>query len=61
MTRTRLDWRIEDGESFDDVRKRHVPSIERLVRHYGSPEQGMLRVPRGDAYWVMAPLVFGER
>jgi broad specificity phosphatase PhoE len=55
----RRDWdaRIEQGESFNDIRARFVPFIERLVSAYKDKRGGVVLVGHGGTYRCMMPLV----
>lgn len=55
----RGDWtaRMEGGESFDDMRRRFVPFVERLVEQYGDSPAGMGLIGHGGLYRCMLPLV----
>jgi probable phosphoglycerate mutase len=53
------DWdrRIEGGESFNDIRNRFVPFIERLISDYGASAANIVLVGHGGLYRCMLPLV----
>jgi probable phosphoglycerate mutase len=55
----RGDWkeRMEGGESFDDMRVRFVPFVERLVEQYGDSPTGFGLIGHGGLYRCMLPLV----
>jgi broad specificity phosphatase PhoE len=53
----RWEQRIEDGESFHDVRDRFVPFIEGLVAQYSDTDANLLCVAHGGVLWLMLPLV----
>ena len=56
----RWEQRIEDGESFYDVRDRFVPFIEELVAQYGDTDANLLCVAHGGVLWTMLPLVLSN-
>ena len=56
----RWEQRIEDGESFYDVRDRFVPFIEELVAQYGDTDANLLCVAHGGVLWLMLPLVLSN-
>ncbi len=49
--------RIEEGESFYDIRKRFEPFIESLVKQYGGTGEEVVCVSHGGVYWMMLPVV----
>jgi broad specificity phosphatase PhoE len=49
--------RIEDGESFIDIRDRFVPFIEQLVEAYRDTSTNIVLVGHGGLYHCMLPLV----
>ncbi len=53
------DWkaRMEGGESFDDMRVRFVPFVERLVQQHGDSSIGFGLIGHGGLYRCMLPLV----
>ena len=53
------DWeaRMEGGESFDDMRMRFVPFVERLVEQHGDSPTGFGLIGHGGLYRCMLPLV----
>jgi len=53
------DWerRIEGGESFNEIRDRFVPFIERLAADYGESLANIVLVGHGGLYRCMLPLV----
>jgi broad specificity phosphatase PhoE len=53
----RWEQRIEDGESFYDIRDRFAPFIEGLVVQYGATDANFLCVAHGGVLWLMLPLV----
>jgi broad specificity phosphatase PhoE len=55
----RRDWkaRLEGGESFDDMRVRFIPFVERLVQQYGDSPIGFGLIGHGGLYRCMLPLV----
>jgi probable phosphoglycerate mutase len=50
-------WRIEGGESFNDVRQRFMPLLDRLVKEYGKSPAHLLMVTHGGLIRSMLPLV----
>jgi broad specificity phosphatase PhoE len=57
LVHRRWDTRIEGGESFDDLRARFVPFVERLVDEYGQTGTEVVCVSHGGLYWMMLPIV----
>jgi probable phosphoglycerate mutase len=53
----RWEQRIEDGESFYDVRDRFVSFVDGLVAQYGNTDANLLCVAHGGLLWLMLPLV----
>lgn len=53
----RHNYRLEGGESFNDIRDRFVPFVEDLVKRYGDGDAEIVCVAHGGVYWVMLPLV----
>jgi 2,3-bisphosphoglycerate-dependent phosphoglycerate mutase len=55
----RRDWerRIEGGESFNEIRDRFVPFVERLIAEYGESPANIVLVGHGGLYRCMLPLV----
>lgn len=49
--------RLEGGESFDDMRVRFVPFVERLVEQYGDSPAAFALIGHGGLYRCMLPLV----
>jgi broad specificity phosphatase PhoE len=56
----RPDQRIEGGESFEDVRARFVPFVEKLVGRYRNTESEFVCMSHGGVYSAMLPLVLGN-
>ena len=56
----RWEQRIEDGESFYDVKDRFVPFIDGLIQQYQRTEANLLCVAHGGLYWMMLPLVLSN-
>jgi broad specificity phosphatase PhoE len=55
-----LDRRIEGGESFNDIRNRFVPFIERLIADDGESAANIVLVGHGGLYRCMLPLVLAN-
>ena len=53
----RWEWRIPGGESFNDLRDRFVPFVERLVAQHRDTDANLLCVSHGGLLWMMLPLV----
>ena len=53
----RWEQRIEDGESFYDIRDRFVPFVDGLVSQYGGTDAGIVCLSHGGVYVMMLPLV----
>jgi probable phosphoglycerate mutase len=49
--------RMDGGESFDDMRLRFVPFVERLVEQYGDSPTELGLIGHGGLYRCMLPLV----
>jgi broad specificity phosphatase PhoE len=49
--------RLEQGESFIDIRERFVPFIDALVQSHPEPEHSIILVGHGGLYRLMLPLV----
>ncbi len=60
LVRHEWDQRIEGGESFDDIRRRFVPFIERLAQEQRSAAGGIVLVGHGGTYRCMLPLVLSN-
>ena len=56
----RFDSSIEGGESYNDLRARFVPFIDRLVALYGSTEHNILLITHGSLLYLMLPLVLSN-
>ena len=54
------DEKIEDGESFYQVRDRFVPFVNGLVAKYGKSDANLLCVGHGGIYAMMLPLVLSN-
>lgn len=52
--------RIEEGESFLDIRDRFVPFIEQLIAAYGHLPENIVLVGHGGTYRCMLPLVLED-
>ena len=60
IIRQEWDRRIEQGESFNDIRSRFVPFIEGLVQEYASTPGAIILLGHGGTYWCMLPLVLSN-
>lgn len=61
LVRHEWDARIEQGESFLDIRQRFVPFIEQIVRGEGPlAKSSIVLVGHGGTYRCMLPLVLGN-
>ena len=49
------DYRISGGESFNDMRRRFVPFVERLVADHGSQQGSAVLVSHGSILHLMLP------
>ena len=56
----RWERRIEEGESFLDIRDRFVPFIEQLITEYGHLPETIVLVGHGGIYRCMLPLVLED-
>jgi probable phosphoglycerate mutase len=56
-TTGQYDSRIEGGESFNDLRARFVPFIDRLVAEHGGTDHHLLLITHGSLLYLMLPLV----
>jgi len=52
--------RIEEGESFLDIRDRFVPFVEQLTAAYGHLPENIVLVGHGGIYRCMLPLVLED-
>ena len=57
LQRGKWDARIEQGESFNDMRRRFIPFIETLVQTYASHPGTIILVGHGAVYYCMLPQV----
>jgi len=55
-----LDRRLEGGESYNDVRKRFVSFVGKLVRQYGKSEAEFLLVTHGAAMLIGLPAILSN-
>lgn len=61
LVRHEWDARIEQGESFLDIRQRFVPFIEQIIRGEGPlAKSSIVLVGHGGTYRCMLPLVLGN-
>ncbi len=51
------DHRIDQGESFNDIKARFVPFIDQLVQEYNDSPDNLVLVGHGGVYVCMLPLV----
>lgn len=54
------DYRISDGESFNDLRTRFVPFVEGLLREFAEVDGTILLVSHGATLHHMLPLVLSN-
>ena len=52
--------KLEEGESFDDIRRRFVPFVNELVRQPADDAMSVLCVGHGGLYWMMLPEVLAN-
>jgi broad specificity phosphatase PhoE len=52
--------RIEQGESFLDIKERFVPFVERLVEEYEHSPENIVLVGHGGIYRCMLPLILAN-
>ncbi len=52
-----FDSRIEGGESYNDLRARFVPFVERLVAEHEETDHHLLLMAHGSLLYLMLPLV----
>lgn len=57
LDRRDWDFRVPEGESFNDIRARFEPFIQGLAAQYGQSEAGLALVGHGGTYRLMLPLV----
>ena len=53
----KYDNRIEGGESYNDLRARFVPYIDRVVVEHGDTDRNILLIAHGSLLYLMLPLV----
>ena len=53
----KFDSRIAGGESYNDLRARFVPFIERLAAVHGDTDHNILLITHGSLLYMMLPLV----
>jgi broad specificity phosphatase PhoE len=51
------DSRIEGGESYNDLRARFVPFVDRLVAEHADTDHNLLLITHGSLLYLMLPLV----
>lgn len=54
------DVQLEEGESFDDIRKRFVPFVNELVRQPTDDTKSILCIGHGGLFWMMLPEVLAN-
>jgi probable phosphoglycerate mutase len=54
------DRRIDQGESFNDIKARFVPFVEQLVQEYTDSPDNLVLVGHGGIYVCMLPLVLTD-
>jgi probable phosphoglycerate mutase len=57
LRRHEWDKRIDQGESFHDIRQRFLPFIETLIQEHRSLSGGIVLVGHGGTYRCMLPLI----
>ncbi len=57
VVQRQFDSRIEGGESYDDLRARFVPFIDRLATLHDSTDHNLLLITHGGLLYLMLPLV----
>lgn len=57
MRLKRYDSRIPGGESFNDMRQRFFPFIERIRSEYTDPSDCLLLIGHGGLFYCMLPLL----
>ena len=60
VVRRQFDSRIEGGESYNDLRARFVPFIDRLVVAHGNSDHNILLIAHGSLLYLMLPLVLSN-
>jgi 2,3-bisphosphoglycerate-dependent phosphoglycerate mutase len=60
LLHAQVDFCVEGGESFTDMRQRFVPFIDQLQAQYGGAEHNLLCVGHGALYTCMLPLVLAN-
>jgi broad specificity phosphatase PhoE len=53
----KFDSHIEGGESYNDLRDRFVPFVDRLVTAHGGTDHNSLLITHGSLLYLMLPLV----
>lgn len=56
----KFDSRIEGGESYNELRARFVPFVERLIAAHGGSDQHLLLITHGSLLYLMLPLVLSN-
>lgn len=51
---------LPEGESFEDIRRRFAPFIERLVKHHGGQPGGIVLIGHGGLFLCMLPLLLSN-
>ncbi len=60
VVQRRFDSRIEGGESYDDLRARFVPFVDRLVAAHRATDHNILAITHGSLLYLMLPLVLNN-
>jgi broad specificity phosphatase PhoE len=60
VVQRQFDSRIEGGESYNDLRARCVPFIDRLVAAHGNSDRNVLLITHGSLLYLMLPLVLSN-
>jgi probable phosphoglycerate mutase len=56
----KFDSRIEGGESYQDVRARFVPFIDRLTARHGHTTRNLVMIAHGSLLYTMLPVVLSN-
>ena len=58
IERGQWECRIERGESFNEIKERFLPFVDKLVEQYRGSNGGLVLVGHGGIYRIMLPLIF---